>query len=189
MKSVTFFRLAFSLALVLGLSSSPIFSQDENEETPETVENQDRPQRGQGGGQRGPGGGQRGQRGAQAENLTPEERMKRINELIQKNVTEMAEVVELRTDQQEAFVKAQANYEVQTLKIRGAMQSAGRDREKRQQAMQQMQKLGTETNKAMKKILDKEQFKAFQTKMKERQPQRGQGGQRGPGGGGGQGRQ
>lgn len=183
MKLVTVSRLIFALALTSSLSSTPLFSQDEKDEKTESAEIQDRPQRGQGGGQRGQGGGQR----AQQENLSPEERLKRINEMIQNNVMAMAEAVELREDQQELFVKTQASHEVQLLKVRGKMQAAGRDRQLRQQLMQEVQKLNASTSKAMKKILDKEQFKVFQAKMKERQPQRG-GRQGGGQGGGGQGR-
>lgn len=153
MKYVLFFRFVVTLALAIGISSASLYPQ------------------GQG------GGAQRGG-GQNMQNLSPEERVKRINEMIQKNVVEMAETVEIREDQQEAFVKAQANYEVQTLKIRGQVQSAGQDREKRMQARQSMQKLAQSTEKAMKGILDKEQFKAYQAKMKERMPQ-GRGGQGG----------
>ena len=142
-------------------------------------------QRGGGG---GGGQGRGGQGGGAAfgpvftEDMTKEDRLAAINGFIQKNVLEMAEATEVREDQQEAFVKAQAKYEVESYKLRAQMQAAGRDRAKRQPLAQKMQKLGPATAKEMKAILDKDQMKAYTAKMKERTPQQGQRG------GGGRGR-
>lgn len=174
MKSSQFLRVFLTLAMSLGFLSTQLFSQKESNPGNSGKETE-RPRQG-GGGQRG--GGPGGGGGQNTANLSPEERLKRINEMIQRNVVEMAELVEIREDQQEAFVKAHANFEVQSIRVRGQMQQAGQDREKRMDARQKMQKLFADTNKSMKGILDKAQFKAYQEKMKERMPQRGQGGGR-----------
>jgi len=183
MKSVMFLRLFLVLTLTLGFSFSPSFAQDKEKE--EETENAERPRGGGGQGQRGGGGqGQRGgggqgQRGGfpDLSQMTKEERVQWLNERVQQNVVEMIESVELREDQQEAFIKVQAKHETQLLMLQLQGQQVGRDRNKRQAIMGKMQKLGKETAKSMKAVLDKDQNKAYTKKMKERQSQQqGRGG-------------
>jgi hypothetical protein len=190
MKSVVILRFFLTLALAFCISSTQLFSQEDTEKKEETEEKEPEtpPQRGQrgggGGGQRGQGGqgGQRGQgqRGGLPDmsSLSKEERMARLNEIIQKNVVEMEDVVEIRDDQQEAFVKSQAAFEVEMIKIQGQMQSVGQDRNKRRALGQSRTKASSDTSKAMKKILDKDQMKSYTAKMKERMSQQGQRGGR-----------
>ena len=161
MKSVRFFRLFLFLTLSLGLTALQLSAQ----------------RGGGGGGQRGGGGNNMLPRLTQE--MTPEERQKSINEFIQKNVMEMAETVEVREDQQEVFVKTYAKYQVDALKVRFQMANAGRDRDKRRSLGQQLQKLTRDLNSGVKDILDQDQFKAFQKKMRENQPQGRGGGGRG----------
>jgi hypothetical protein len=91
----------------------------------------------------------------------------------------MIEAAEVREDQQEAFVKTQAKFEVELIKVQSQMQSVGRDRNKRQALGQARTKAASVASKEMKKILDKDQYKAYQAKMKERTPQQGRGRGRG----------
>jgi len=172
MKSVLF-RLLLTLTLTFGFSALPLSAQDE-----ENKEEQNENQRGQGGGQRGQGGGQRGQGGGQRpgglgdmSKMTKEERMAHLNKLINTNVVQMIDAAQVREDQQEAFVKAQAKFEIELMKVLGQMQSVGRDRDKRQKLMQTRTKATSTVTKEVKKILDKDQFKLYQAKMKERTPQ------------------
>lgn len=161
MKSVLL-RLFLALTLTFGFSVLPLSAQDE-ENKEEQNENQ-RGQRGQGGGQR-PGG-----LGDMSE-MTKEERMAHLNKLINTNVVQMIDASQVREDQQEAFVKAQAKFEIELIKVLGQMQSVGRDRDKRQKLMQTRMKATSAVAKEVKKILDKDQFKLYQAKMKERTPQ------------------
>ncbi|QXD25415.1 hypothetical protein F7C95_05835 [Opitutia bacterium ISCC 51] len=161
MKSVLL-RLFLALTLTFGFSVLPLSAQDE-ENKEEQNENQ-RGQRGQGGGQR-PGG-----LGDMSE-MTKEERMAHLNKLINTNVVQMIDAAQVREDQQEAFVKAQAKFEIELIKVLGQMQSVGRDRDKRQKLMQTRMKATSAVAKEVKKILDKDQFKLYQAKMKERTPQ------------------
>ena len=181
MKSVVILRFFLTLALAFCISSTQLFSQEDTEKKEETEEKEPEtpPQRGQRGGGGGGQGGQ-GQRGGLPDmpNLTKEERMARLNEIIQKNVVEMADAVKIREDQQEAFVKTQAAFEVEMIKIRGQMQSVGQDRNKRRALGQSRTKASSDTSKAMKKILDKDQMKSYTAKMKERMSQQGQRGGR-----------
>ncbi len=147
----------------------PLSAQDE-----ETKEEQNENQRGQGGGQRGQRGGQRGGGLGDMSEMTKEERVAHLNKIINTNVVQMIDAAEVREDQQEAFVKAQAKFEIELIKVMSQMQSAGRDRDKRQKLMQARMKATSTVAKEVKKILDKDQFKLYQAKMKERTPpQRG----------------
>ncbi|MDB2499376.1 MAG: hypothetical protein P8L44_20350 [Opitutales bacterium] len=174
MKSVLL-RLLLTLTLTFGFSTISLSAQDD-EKKKEQNENQ-RGQRGQGGGQRGQGGGQRpGGLGDMSE-MSKEERVAHLNKLINTNVVQMIDAAQVREDQQEAFVKAQAKYEIELIKVLGQMQSVGRDRDKRQRLMQTRAKATTAVAKEVKKVLDKDQFKLYQAKMEERTPQqRGRGG-------------
>ena len=177
MKLLSNFRLFLVFTLGLCISVPPVFSQDDKEEETDKKEQTDQqPQRGKGGQRGGQGGGGQGGGLPDMSEMTKEERMARLNEIIQKNVVQMVEAVEPREDQQEAFVKTQAGFEVEMIKIQGQMRSVGRDRQKRQGLMQAMNKNSSNTNKAMKKILDKDQMKIYSAKLKERMPQQRRGG-------------
>ena len=65
------------------------------------------------------------------------------------------------------------------IKVQGQMQSVGQDRNKRRALGQSWRKASSDTFKAMKKILDEDQMKAYTAKMKGRTPQQGQRGGRG----------
>lgn len=165
MKSVLL-RLFLTVALTFGFSAMPLSAQDE-----ETKEEQNENQRGQGGGQRGQRGGQRGGGLGDMSEMTKEERVAHLNKIINTNVVQMIDAAEVREDQQEAFVKAQAKFEIELIKVMSQMQSVGRDRDKRQKLMQARMKATSTVAKEVKKILDKDQFKLYQAKMKERTPQ------------------
>ena len=169
-------RLFLALSLTFGFSALPLTAQDE-EKQEEQNENQ-RGQRGQGGGQRGQGGGQRGQGGGQRggglgdmSQMSPEERQAHIQNYINTNIVEMLEASQVREDQQKPFAQAQVKFETEVLKIMFQMQGAGRDRDKRQKLVQARNKATSDVTKAMKGILDKDQFKLYQAKLKERTPQ------------------
>jgi Spy/CpxP family protein refolding chaperone len=181
MKTSSISHLLFGLALVAGIASTQVFSQDDGEK-PKQAEKGKGQQRPQGqGGQGGQRGGQQG--GPDLSNLSPEEQRARLNKMIQERVVEMAEAVEIREDQQEKFVKTQAKFEVAMITSQGQMRQARQeqDRNKMNKLRQASQKANADLTKEMKGILDKEQFKVFQAKLKERMPQQGQR----PGGGGG----
>ena len=176
MNSALLLRILLALSLTFGFSAIPLSAQDE-EKQEEQSENQ-RGGRGQGGGQRGQGGGQRGQGGGQRggglgdmSNMSEEERKAHINKYINTNIVQMVEAAQVREDQQRSFVQAQVKFETEVLKIMFQMQSVGRDRDKRQRLGQARNKAVSEVTKAMKGILDKDQLKLYQAKLKERTPQ------------------
>ena len=178
MKSVLL-RLFLALTLTFGFSSIPLTAQDD-EKKEEQNENQ-RGQRGQGGGQRGQGGGQRGQGGqgggqragglGDMSQMSPEERQAHVQKYINTNIIQMMEASEVREDQQKPFAQAQVKFETEVLKVMMQMQGAGRDRDKRQRLMQNRTKATNDVKKAMKKILDKDQYKLYTAKLDERTPQ------------------
>ncbi len=126
-------------------------------------------------------GGKERRGGQRMAEMTHEERVKRISAMVERNVTDMAKALEIRADQQAPFIETQAKYELEALKIRSRIQQAGKDRAKRTKIQKDMQKLNRDTQKAMKAILDKDQFKIFRAKIQERMS----GKAAGPRGGGG----
>ncbi len=171
MKFLKPFRLALAMIIVFSPASVTLFAQ---ENKPVETEKKSQPRGRQGG---GPG---------KKQQLTAEQRRQRFNEMIQKNVIDMAEKVEIRQNQKEAFGKLMFNYEVQNQLGRMKVQEANksRDQKKRRELAQTLQKMYRATDKKVKEILDKEQFKTYQAAMKAKRPQ----GRQGRGGGQGQGR-
>ncbi|MDA1067397.1 MAG: hypothetical protein O3C43_12935 [Verrucomicrobia bacterium] len=194
MKSGLLLRFILTLALALGISSTQLLSQDKDATEKST------PPQNQGGGKGGgkggakggqQGGGKGGQRGGQAANpgglpdmssMTQEQKAAALNTYRHTKMTAMAEACEVRDDQMEAFVKTQVEFENAMLKGFLQMQSAGRDRDKRQAIGQSMTKANSTSLKAMKTVLDKDQMKVYTKEMKARMPQQ-QGGKGGGKGG------
>ena len=161
--------IPLALALIMGLSpASMILTAQENQPSQEEEERQ-QPRGRQGGNERARQGGGPGNR----QQLTEEQRRQRINQLIQKNVAEMAEKVELRADQQEAFLKLMINYEVQNQIGRGKIQQAmaARKMEERRKLGQTLWNMYRATDRKVKEILDEEQFINYKAAMRQKRPQ------------------
>jgi len=134
---------------------------------------------------------------AQAE-LTPEEKeaaTKRFNKAIEERVVKVLSGIELTEEQlkpmQMALVQYFAPVQIEMAKMRAErqkMQAGGggrgsMDRQAMMQRRNKLEKLRTDTDKKVKGILDKKQYKAYRTAMEEIMPQQ----RRRPGGGGGRG--
>lgn len=182
MKSGVLLRFFLTLALALGASSTQVLSQDAAAEKSAPQQNQ----RGGKGGAKG-GGAKGGQRGQAANpgglpdmtGMTQEQKSVALNAYRHTKMTAIADACEVRDDQMEGFVKTQVVFENAMLKGFLQMQSAGRDRNKRQAIAQAMTKAHSTTSKAMKKVLDKAQMKVYAKAMKARKPQQPQQGRKG----------
>ena len=176
MKSDVILRFFLTLALALGISSVNLLSQEDTKTTEQT------PQRNQGGAKGGAKGGQRGQaanRGVpDMSGMTQEQKAAALNAFRHDKMTALADACEVTDDQMEAFVKTQVVFENAMLKGLLQMQSAGRDRNKRQAIAQSITKANSTAGKAMKKILEKAQMKVYTKEMKARMPQKGRKGGR-----------
>lgn len=132
------------------------------------------------------------------ESMTPEQKaeaQKRFNQSIEQRVITILESVELTEEQlkpmQEALVAFFAPMQIEQIKMqaeRRKMEASGggrasMDRQAMMQRRQRLEKLRSDTNKKIKDILDKKQYKNYIAAMEKLMPAQ----RRGPGGGGGRG--